>query len=339
MANRKPMNMHRNSDKRRLTAVFKGERPDRVPNFEVLVENPTLSHVMGRSVPYVHTLANIPPDDYIEFARRIGQDAIGMCFYSSPFRYDAPLRSRADLANIREVGVDTQAQSLLLLDDYVRSVANTEIGLFALMGSFLTDTYTNVFGFENFMCMLYDDRDLVEDILERYTAYYVELARKLVRYPLTFFYIGDDIAYKSGTLMDPELLRELWVPRMRRIFAPAREAGIPILFHSDGNIEAMLPDLIDMGAAAINPLEPYGMDIRVIKKRYGRRLALVGNLDVGGALSSGTPDDVRREATQLIDDCGRDGGLVLASSHSITSNVKPENFLAMIETAQAYRLD
>lgn len=326
------------SDKRRLETVFRGGKPDRVPNFEVLVENPTLSHVMGRKMPYPYTINNIPPADYIEFSRRIGQDVIGMCFYSSPFRYDAPLRSRADLARLQEVGVESQAERFALLDEYVRALEGTELGLFVLLGSFLCDAYTNIFGFENFMCMLYDERDLIEEILERYTNYYVALAEKVVKYPLTFFYVGDDIAFKSGTLIDPALLREMWVPRMRRIFAPAVAAGIPILFHSDGNIETVLPDLIDMGAAALNPIEPYGMDIREIKKRYGRRLVLVGNLDVGGKLSSGTPDEVRREARQLIDDCGRDGGLVLASSHSITSNVKPENFLAMVETAHAYKL-
>jgi uroporphyrinogen decarboxylase len=330
------MDAYRTSDKRRITAVLNHERPDRVPNFEVLVENPTLTHVMGRAVPYSHTLDNIPPADYAEFARRVGQDVIGMCFFSSPFRFDSPIRSRADFARVQMVGVESQASRLLQLDAYARTVQGTELGLFVLLGSFLCDTYTSVFGFENFMCMLYDDRDLVEEVLELYTRYYVELAGRLVRYPLTFFYIGDDVAFKSGTLMDPKMLRELWLPRMRRIFAPAREAGIPILFHSDGNIEALLPDLIEMGAAAINPIEPYGMDIRAIHRRYGRNLALVGNLDVGGALSTGSPDDVRREARRLIDDCGRDGGLVLASSHSITGNVKPANFLAMCETAQTY---
>jgi uroporphyrinogen decarboxylase len=123
---------------------------------------------------------------------------------------------------------------------------------------------------------------------------------------------------------------------MRRVFAPALAKGIPILFHSDGNIEALIPDLLEMGIAALNPIEPYGMDIRQIKKRYGRNLTLVGNLDVGGNLSEGTPDDVAAEARQLIDDVGRDGSFVLASCHSITSNVKPENFLAMVETAQTY---
>ena len=98
----------------------------------------------------------------------------------------------------------------------------------------------------------------------------------------------------------------------------------------------LIPDLLEMGIAALNPIEPYGMDIRQVKKHYGRNLTLIGNMDVGGTLSEGTPDDVRAEARQLIDDVGREGSFVLASCHSITANVKPENFLAMVETAQTY---
>ena len=117
---------------------------------------------------------------------------------------------------------------------------------------------------------------------------------------------------------------------------PAVANGVPILFHSDGNIYEMLPDLLSLGITALNPIEPYGMDILEIKRNFGDHLTLVGNLDVGAALSLGTPDDVRVEAKNLIDAVGRDGGLVLASSHSITRNVHPENFLAMVETAQTY---
>lgn len=316
--------------------------PDRVPNFEVLVENPTFSHVMGRDMQTSHTLANIDPVDYIEFANKVGQDVIGMCFYDSPLRYeqdgglkklDFRIESRSDYDRVVFADLGHLDQRFRQLDDYAAAIQSTDIGLFALLGTFFCDTYTAVFGFENFMLMLYDDRDLIEHILEQYTDYYVRMVERLVIYPLTFLYAGDDIAFKSGTLIAPELMREMWVPRMRRIIAPAVEKGIPILFHSDGNIEALLPDLIDMGVDAINPVEPYGMDIRDIKKHFGRDLALVGNMDVGGNLSEGTPEQVKREAAQLIDDVGQDGGFVLASCHSITGNVKPENYLAMVETA------
>ncbi len=331
-------------DKARIAAVFRHALPDRVPNFEVLVENPTLREIMGREVAGGNTLANIAPRDYLEFVEKIGQDAVGMCFYSTPFRQaDAQgrlqgltfrIEAKRDLERIRLVGVEQLAAQFALLDQYVKALAGTRVGLFVLMGSFFCNAYTSLFGFENFMYQLADDRDLIEEVLELEANYQAALARRLAEYPLTFFYVGDDLAFKSGTIIHPDLLREMWAPRMRRVFAPALAKNIPILFHSDGNIAALIPDLLDMGASALNPIEPYGMDIREIKKKYGRNLTLVGNLDVGGALSRGTPEQVRAEARQLIADVGRDGGFVLASCHSITANVKPDNFLAMVRTAQ-----
>ncbi len=337
---------YRRPNKERIAAVLNGELPDRVPNFEVLVDNPTLQYVMGREVAGGHTLANIDPADYIEFAGRIGQDVVGMCFYDNPFRcrdaqgrlrpLDFRIASRQDLARLEVADLSHLEPQFALLDRYTQAVESTDVGLFVLLGSFFTDTYTSLFGFEQFMILIQEDRALVEEVLERYAAYCAALAERLVRCPLTFFYVGDDLAYRTSTLVRPQLLREIWVPRMRRVFEPALRRGIPIVFHSDGNIEALIPDLLEMGVRALNPIEPYGMDIRAIKRRYGRHLALIGNMDVGGALSHGTPEQVRAEARQLIDDVGRDGGFVLASCHSITANVRPENFLAMVDTAQTY---
>jgi uroporphyrinogen decarboxylase len=333
-------------DKNRILAAFSREKSDRVPTFEVLVDEPTVSHVLGREVPGGHTLANIDPSDYLEFAKHIGQDVIGMCFYDNPFHYidesgnarklDFPIKSRADLDRLLPVNDSHMEHLFTLLRRYEDVVKGTNVGLFALTASFFTDAYNSIFGFDNFMYTLYDDLDLIDEILERLTVYFVAQVKRLMEYDLTFLYIGDDIAHKSTTLIDPDVMRSIWLPRMRRIMAPAVEKGLPILFHSDGNIYEMIPDILDLGISALNPIEPYGMDILEVKRNFGKHLTLVGNLDVGASLSSGTPEDVRSDAEQLIDAVGRDGGLVLASSHSITRNVKPENFLAMIDTAQTY---
>lgn len=337
------MHQAQQPDKNRFLAVLRGEKPDRVPNFEVLVENPTLEAVMGRPIGANHTLANIDPHDYMEFVRRIGQDVIGMCFYGGPFHWvdergqvrhpDFRIGTRADLRRLVTMGPELFEDRFHMLGQYERAVEGTSIGLFALLGSILTSAYDSLFGFENFMFLLHDDPGLIEDVLERHTVFYEGVAQRLVKHKLSFLYVGDDIAYKMGLLFDPVLMRRMWLPRIRRIMAPALSRGIPVLFHSDGNIEEVLPDLVESGVGAINPIEPYGMDIRKVRRRFGRRLGLVGNLDVGGALSQGTPQEVRAEARRLIDDVGREGGLVLASCHSITANVRPENFWAMVQTA------
>ena len=340
------MNTLQAPDKNRIAAVFRHTVPDRVPNFEVLIDDPTLSSVLGRSVRGLdgaHTLANLDPADYIDLAGKIGQDVVGMCFYDTPFRFvdaDGEVRSlngrvsrasdldRADPRDLRHT-----EERFRLLRRYAEAVRGGPVGLFALTGTVFTTAYDALFGFDRFMYLIYDDIDLVERALEISTVFHVELVKRLVQEDLTFLYIGDDVAHKHATLVHPDLLRRLWIPRMERIMAPARERGIPILFHSDGNIMELIPDLLDIGVAAINPVEPYGMDIREVRKRFGSRLALVGNLDVGGSLARGTPTEVARDARDLIGAVGGKGGLVLASSHSITRNVPPENFLAMVRTA------
>ncbi|HHW47009.1 MAG TPA: hypothetical protein GXX14_00115 [Clostridiaceae bacterium] len=341
------MNSYKKPNKNRLLAVFNKEMPDRVPNFEVLISNPTLKYILGKDLTeqgYLHTLDNIPPLDYIELVTRVGQDVIGTCFYDCPFKCmdengnEVPLqiKSRRDLDRLLPINLEHLESTFALMDAYQEAVKGTDIGLFSLAGSPLTYTYDTIFGFENFMYTLYDDYDLVEEVLEIMTQHCVKISERLAEYDLTFYYFGDDIAYKGGLLFNPEAMRKLWLPRMARIIEPFIKKRTPVMFHSDGNIMEIISDLIEIGIAALNPIEPYGMDIREIKKKFGKNIALVGNLDVGGNLSRGTPEDVKKEAEALIDDVGRDGGLVLASCHSITSNVKPENFIAMVETAQTY---
>ena len=335
-----------NCDKRRILGALTGKKIDRVPNFEVLVDDPTLSFIMGREIKGNHTLDNINVEDYMEFARRVGQDAVGLCFYDNPFcvigedgapkNRDFRIACRKDLDRLLPATLDHLQDRFRQLEQYRAAVSASELALFALTGSFFCDAYDSVFGFDNFMYLLYDDPLLIEDYLEMHAAYYVEQVKALVKGGIDFLYIGDDISHKGGTMISPATMRRIWVPRMRRVMAPAVERGIPILFHSDGNIIDMLPDLLDMGIGGLNPIEPYGMDIADVKRRFGSNITLFGNLDVGAVLAMGTPDTVRAAAKALIDTVGKDGGLVMASSHSITADVHPENYIAMIETAQQY---
>ncbi len=334
------------SDKKRLLGALQGRPIDRVPNFEVLVDDPTVSYVLGRPVSGGHTLANIDAGDYMEFAQRVGQDAVGLCFYDNPFFYrdaegslkrrDFRIRTRTDLERLLPPTMDHLEDRFRLLREYRAKTAGTELALFALTGDFFTQAYDSAFGFDAFMLLLYDDPVLVEEYLELHADFYARLVRRLVECGIDFLYIGDDIAHKGGTLISPRDMRRLWLPRMRRVMQPALERGIPVLYHSDGNIWDMLDDIVGLGIGGLNPIEPYGMDITQVRRRFGRDLALFGNLDVGAVLSRGTPDTVAAAARALIDAVGRDGPLVLASSHSITPNVPPENYLAMIETAQTY---
>ena len=160
------MSHYSEPDKNRILAAFRREKPDRTLNFEVLVDNPTVRRNMGRELTGGHILVNIDPLDYLESAKKIGQDVIGMRFYDNPFKYidergeikrlDYSIQSKADLDKLLTVDDSHMEPLFTRLSEYRHTIENTDVGLFALTGSFFTNAYNSIFGFENFMCMLYD---------------------------------------------------------------------------------------------------------------------------------------------------------------------------------------
>ena len=117
---------------------------------------------------------------------------------------------------------------------------------------------------------------------------------------------------------------------------PALDAGIPVLFHSDGKIDDIVESLIDIGIQCINPLDPYGIDYRDYKKRFGSRVALWGNIDVEFPLAHGTVEDVERDVRAHMEVLKPGGRYVAGSSHSVTNFVPHENFVAMINAFHKY---
>ena len=108
--------------------------------------------------------------------------------------------------------------------------------------------------------------------------------------------------------------------------------------HLDGNTDAVLPMLVDeVGIDGYHAIEPTaGMDIGRLKAEYGSRLALLGNLDCGGVLVTGTPEEVRQETRELIRAAAPGGGFVLASSNAIHDAIPMENLQAMLDAHREY---
>ena len=112
---------------------------------------------------------------------------------------------------------------------------------------------------------------------------------------LDVVYMADDFAWKEGLFIPPQLFKEIWLPRAQRVIEPALSAGALVIFHSDGKVDDAMDWLIDMGITGFNPMDPYGIDYRAYKKRYGNRITLMGNIDVEFPLVHGTPADVEQD--------------------------------------------
>ena len=143
---------------------------------------------------------------------------------------------------------------------------------------------------------------------------------------------ADDIAFKNGLLLSPKMFRERILPHVRKV---AESITIPWIFHSDGNLTAVLDDLVDLGIAGLHPVEPAAMDIRALQRRYGKRLCLVGNVDVH-TLGAGTPAQVEAEVLGLLRDVAPAGGYILSSGNSLASYCRVENIRVMVEAISRY---
>ena len=324
------------SDIERLLSVFRLEEPDRVPFWEPIIEDRVVRAVMGKSAESAQ--------DWVKFASKVGMDAIGCGVVWNPGRVTRKTsdgRSFVVNGSIKDWDAAEDAYGQLpdpqpyinKVQSYIEAVKGTKLGSwFYVHGPF--DAAYLAMGLVTFFRTLRTDPSLVTYIMDQSTAFYASVAEVLAQTDVSFMNVADDIGTKTGLMINSHLFRRLWIPRVKKLIAPIKNKKL-LTFHSDGNPTEIIPDLIRFGFSAIHPLEPYGLDIYRVAEHHSQKIALMGNLDVA-LLSSGSPNDVTNAAKTLIQRLASAGGYVLCSSHSITNNVPPENYLAMIKAAKTY---
>ncbi|MBN1836313.1 MAG: hypothetical protein JW820_10720 [Spirochaetales bacterium] len=349
-------------DKERLLATYRGEKTDRVPNFEVLIESEHVRRILGR--PAGDTLGvggevakgagasesvvrPMYPKDYIELCRIIGQDCICLeCMWTPIYRrsedgtlsklYDRSFKSRADLGRVVWPGEADMERTLGYLREYVAAVKGTPVGVCLGGASMFQTLYEFVIGMHDCMIMTIEDPELLEELMQRSADYYEELFRRAVDIGVDAILLGDDFAFNGGLFVPLATFERIWRPPYERIMAPFLEAGIPVKFHSDGKLDEAMEMLLDMGVSCINPLDPSGIDCRDYKRRYGHRVTLSGGINLTFPLIEGTPEDVERTIAELCEAMKPGGRWEAASCHSIVNYIPHENFVTMINAIHKY---
>lgn len=178
------------------------------------------------------------------------------------------------------------------------------------------------------------DPDLADHILDFPYRYHLEAAKRLVELGVDMIWTGDDVGTQHGMMIAPDLWRRFFKGRMADFFTELRAINpdIVIAYHSDGNIEPIIPDLIEIGLDVLNPVQPACMNPADIKRRYGDKLSFWGTIDEQHTLPFGSPADVRYEVEDRIRTAGHNGGLILGPTHHVQLDTPLENFRAMHET-------
>jgi len=194
-----------------------------------------------------------------------------------------------------------------------------------------------IMGFDTFCFALADQPELVAALFRRVGETQLEVFGRIVEMDqIGAMWYGDDLAYATGTMVRPQVLRRYLFPYLREMGKLCHSKDLPLIIHTDGNLWAILPDLIACGFNAIHPVEPKAMDSRALKAEYGDLLCLLGNIEIGEILTLGTPEEVEAEVKEHIRTLAPGGGYAVGSSNTVAHYVKLENFKAMIRATRKY---
>jgi uroporphyrinogen decarboxylase len=186
-------------------------------------------------------------------------------------------------------------------------------------------------GLENFFMDLALHPGFVTELLDVITDYVLALVAEAGRFGFDAFQFGDDWGQQSGVTMGPEAWRRFIRPRAARLYAAAHETGKFVFIHSCGAVQALFPDLIEIGVDVFNPFQPEVMDVVEMKRRFGDRLAFYGGVSTQRTLPYSSPAGVRAEVRRLIREVGRGGGYILSPAHDVQRDVPLENLLALAD--------
>jgi len=187
-------------------------------------------------------------------------------------------------------------------------------------------------GFDALLMDMVERPEWVEDLLDRIVEIQATLARRFAAAGVHGGYFGDDYGAQRAMLFSPRLWRKLIKPRLARLFAIFAEAGLPVIFHSDGDIRAILQDLVEIGLTTLNPVQPEVLDHAWLHREYGAKLSFYGGVSTQAVLPSGTVEEVRAATLACARTLAPKGtGLLIGASHRMQSDIPPKNVEAMLE--------
>ena len=341
------------SNVQRLLTAFHHQEPDRLPHIELWVTNRAVyEYVLERKLEYeIEDAAeggqSITPEDDVEFAQRLGQDAVLCNFNWRPnniFRQaadgtehyvDGSVKTWADLEKLDPPpSLDAQLRHL---ERYLHAAQGTGVGVIANFTSFF-DSAMLAIGVTASLYMFYDNRPLLEKLMDILLENQEKAMRAVCdRFAddLALVMVNDDIAYNAGLLIRPSMFLEIFPGRMKRLIAPAKERGKLVLMHTDGKTDSFLPILHEVGIDINHPVEPESNDIFEVKSKWAGKMAFIGNIPTV-LLAYGRKDEIEDRVRDYCLKLAPGGGYALGSSTSIMDGIPPENFVTMVQAVHKY---
>ena len=331
------------NSRERVLAALHLKEPDCVP-FMDFVDTVVKNKIMGT--------ADI---DEVEFAKKIGMDAIYFVDYATPLFCKSPhgdadsakaygLTGETEFIGEGLIRTEKDLDKIVLPDPHAESFYDPAKRFMEKYHDCDLAIYTGLrpFGMFNiiysmpmmdFAVALSENIQLINTMMDIFIEWNLVVLEKLQTLGLDFITTYNDMAYKEGPLVSPQVFREVFLPKMKIV---ADAIKLPWAFHSDGNLTIVMEDLLTLGMNCVNPFEPPVMNLKVAKEKWGDRICLWGNIDLVQTLPYGTVEDVEAEVKQRIREAAPGGGYICATANSVTGWCKIENIFAMTNAVKKF---
>ncbi len=329
----------------RLIRTLQIKEVDRVPHFEWYIDRKVINAIS-------------PGSDYVKFCYEMDNDAICIdCDFDKKFLDNGLIQDewgmiKKDTGEAHSFPVDGPIRTLKDALDYIppdpfkpgrydsiEKAVKEHSGKKALI-LHLNDVFSipsRMMPFDTFLIKVFEEPEIVKALVKMSVDVNLIMAKEAVKRGIKIVYTGDDFAYNSGPIMSPKLFREIFYPELKRVVTGYKELGLLVIKHTDGNIMPIIDMIVDSGFDCLDPIDPIaGMDLSQIKSGYGSRICLKGNVDCSTTLTFKSEQETAEETKRCLEIAMPGGGYILSSSNSIHSAVKPENYLAMLDTLKKY---
>jgi uroporphyrinogen decarboxylase len=329
----------------RIIKTLRREPVDRVPTFEWLID-PKVREAIAPGMSEAEFAYKMGLDalcvdlNYasVEIEPQVYQDEWGMVKkhtgQAHTFPVRGPIKTRRDLETYTPP--DPHApERFRTLERMLADHAGQKAIILHLNDVFSIPS--RLMTFEDFLVSTVEDPALIEGLVALSVEVNLQLAQEAVKRGVKIVYTGDDYAYNSGPMVSPRQFKKLFAPGLTRVMQGYKDLGLYVIKHTDGNIRPLLEMIVDSGIDCLDPIDPVaGMNLTEIKQQYGGRIALKGNVDCAQTLTFKSVAETVAETKACLRIAAPGGGYILSSSNSIHSAVKPENYVAMLDTLQQY---
>ncbi len=328
----------------RMRATLQGKQVDYTPSMELMIDDVVIK-------------ATVQSGDYGDFCEAVGLDAVLTPTPSKLYRNEIINKEKGIFKNewgtVRQQG--TEVVSAIIdepiktdedvfsyiapdpLDDYRYTELKKLVARFKgekLIGMHIHDAFNYPYylaGMENLFVMMYENPEAVHKLVDISVNHNIALAKKAISLGADFIILGDDYGGGNQLLVSPGKFREFFLPGLQKVVTAVKEEGAYCFKHCCGDINEILKDMVDTGIDLLHPLDPSAnMDITAVKAQYPN-LVVMGGINCYEPLCQYSLEEVETETKRVIDLVGKNGRYVIASSNSVHSDVKPENYLKMQE--------